>query len=222
MYINNVKVYGLNESKVAAGYPMRVDVDENNSIEDDIFNEKFPEAIDSLGQSKPGTGHANFLKGIIVQFNLNFSIKAWYEAERYNWFDFVSSTSLMHRITKMDIKKSCNKYVWGSTITTLEKKVKEYNEYAANIAYMKKHGLHTSNFHQEDYNRRVEHAKELYLEILYNVPAGFEFTARMTTNYLQLKTIYAQRRNHRLPDWQHFCDWIETLPDSHFITGKRG
>jgi len=48
-----------------------------------------------------------------------------------------------------------------------------------------------------------------------------ELTARMTTNYRQLKTIYAQRRNHLLPDWQMFCDWIETLPYSELITGKK-
>jgi hypothetical protein len=44
------------------------------------------------------------------------------------------------------------------------------------------------------------------------VPVGFELTARMTTNYRELKTIYAQRRTHRLEDWQVFCDFIETLP----------
>ena len=51
--------------------------------------------------------------------------------------------------------------------------------------------------------------------MLYNIPSGFELTAAMTTNYRQLKTIYQQRRNHALPDWQMFCDWIETLP--HFL-----
>ena len=51
-----------------------------------------------------------------------------------------------------------------------------------------------------------------YLELLYNVPVGFELTARMTTNYRQLKTIYAQRRTHRLEDWHTFCDFIEKLP----------
>ena len=34
----------------------------------------------------------------------------------------------------------------------------------------------------------------------------------MTTNYRQLKTIYAQRRTHRLPEWREFCAWVETLP----------
>ena len=40
----------------------------------------------------------------------------------------------------------------------------------------------------------------------------------MTTNYRQLKTIYCQRRTHRLPEWRVFCEWIETLPYADFIT----
>ena len=61
---------------------------------------------------------------------------------------------------------------------------------------------------------------ERYLQILYSNPCGFRITARMTTNYRQLKTIYLQRRTHRLPAWRAFCGWIETLPCSEFITGK--
>jgi hypothetical protein len=41
---------------------------------------------------------------------------------------------------------------------------------------------------------------------------GLELTARITTNYLQLKTIYAQRHNHKLEEWRDFCRFIESLP----------
>ena len=64
----------------------------------------------------------------------------------------------------------------------------------------------------------VETMNTHYLEILYTNPAGFRITASMTTNYRPLKTIYHQRRNHRLPEWQVFCDWVETLPNSELIT----
>ena len=60
---------------------------------------------------------------------------------------------------------------------------------------------------------------EDYLRILYSNPCGFKLIAGMTTNYRQLKTIYSQRRNHRLPEWREFCEWIETLPKSRLITG---
>lgn len=31
-------------------------------------------------------------------------------------------------------------------------------------------------------------------------------------SYQTLRRIYFQRRNHRLPMWHDFCDWIKTLP----------
>ena len=34
----------------------------------------------------------------------------------------------------------------------------------------------------------------------------------MTTNYRQLKTIYLQRKNHKLKEWHEFCAWCESLP----------
>ena len=57
--------------------------------------------------------------------------------------------------------------------------------------------------------------------IAYSCPMGLELTARITTNYLQLKTIYAQRHTHKLKEWRDFCAWILTLPHSEFITQNK-
>lgn len=195
MYIDNVEVFGLEKAIRTSGYPMVEDLDNWEYEEAQRI-----ESAEKLAKAPTGSGHDNFLKGIIVQFDLSFSLKAWPEAQRYHWFDFVSSCSTMHRITKMDIAKCCNKYVWAQTIDLLQLRADYYNS------------LPKKNTHE---------AKELYLEILYNIPTGFELVAGMTTNYQQLKTMYFQRRHHRLPDWQGFCDWIETLPMSHLITGKK-
>ena len=35
----------------------------------------------------------------------------------------------------------------------------------------------------------------------------------MTTNYQQLKTMYYQRRYHKLKEWRVFCEWCEGLPE---------
>ena len=37
-------------------------------------------------------------------------------------------------------------------------------------------------------------------------------------SYQTLRRIYYQRKNHRLPEWTQFCEWIETLPCQEFIT----
>lgn len=177
MRIDNVKVYGFHESVTASKYPMSVDVHECTS--------DMTDTVRKLGNADIGSGHDNFLNGIVVQFDLTFSIKAWTEAERYHFLDFVSSQSTMHKITKLDPRKQCNEYVEEDAIRVLERRIAIYN---------------------------ADPTPDNYLRVLYNTPVGFELTARMTTNYRQLKTIYYQRRFHRLPEWRETCAWIETLP----------
>ena len=157
-----------------------------------------------------GSGHDNFLNGVIVQFDLTFTNKAWVEAERYHFLDFVSSQSTMHRITKFDLDHAYIEYTDPRIIEIMKEKTKEYNELQDDIKRLHEEGKDTRTL--------MTVASEKYLEILYSNPAGFKLTARMTTNYRQLKTIYAQRKNHRLPEWRAFCEWIETLPNADFIT----
>ena len=175
--VDNVDVYGLEKSIRAAKYPKSVDIS--------ACTDKLTDGIKKLGHCDPGTGHDQFLTGIVVQFDLSFSNKAWVEAERYHWLEFVSSQSTMHRIVKLNPEEQCNEYVDVRVIGILEELIAEYN-----------------------WNPNPDS----YLRVLYNVPAGFRLTARMTTNYRQLKTIYGQRKTHRLPEWREFCEWIETLP----------
>jgi hypothetical protein len=56
------------------------------------------------------------------------------------------------------------------------------------------------------------HNPEDYLRLLYSNPCGFKLTAAITTNFRQLKTIYYQRKNHKLPEWREFCKQLEEIP----------
>ena len=190
--ITNTEIFGLERAIRTAKYPKAVEIDELDS--------ELTKGIKACANCNTGEGHDNFLKGIVVQFDLTFSNKAWVEAERYHFLDFISSQSTMHKITKFNIKQQCNRYVDRRIIDIVQEKINEYNR------------LQSLNLSQGVSKERQKMLNELYLEILYNVPSGFELTAGMTTNYQQLKTIYQQRRHHRLPDWQIFCDWCETLP----------
>ena len=199
--VNHVAVYGFDESIRGSKFPMAVDLS--------ALTTDFAKSTVRLATSPIGEGHDNFLNGIIVQFDLTFTNKAWVEAERYHFLDFVSSQSTMHRITRFDLDKAYVKYVDERIIAIMKEKVAEYN------ALLEKSKAEPSDSLTEELRRR-------YLEILYSNPAGFRLTARMTTNYRQLKTIYAQRKTHRLPEWRTFCQWCETLPHSEFITRKDG
>ena len=201
--VNNVKIYDLEESLLASGYPMRTNTDPREIIEKDLKR-----GHDLSAACDQGNGaHGQFLTGIRVSFDLTCSNKMWVEAERYRFLEFVSSQSTMHRITKFDLDKSYNNYVDPRVIEIMKEKIKEYNELQAQLKKI-------SSLDNKDKEKQnlIEAIKDKYLEILYTNPAGFILTARMTTNYRCLKNIYIQRKNHRLPEWRAFCKWIETLP----------
>jgi hypothetical protein len=99
----------------------------------------------------------------------------------------------MHRITKFNLDEAYNEYVDERMVGIMKELAARYNQ--------------TQDI-------------EDYLRVLYSNPCGFELTAGMTTNYRQLKTIYQQRKSHRLPEWKEFCKWIEKLPHSEWITGE--
>lgn len=201
MIISNLKVYDLEESLLASGYAMRTELDEI------AVTDKTLKRAKNLTKASNGNGaHGQFLTGIRVNFDLTFSLKAWVEAERYRFLEFVTSQSTMHRITKFDIKKQCNEYVDDRIIKIVEEKVEQYNDILLaikNEEYLA-HGYTLEGMQ--------ELAKDAYLRVLYNVPSGFELTARMTTNYRCLLNIYVQRHDHRLPEWRKFCELLLQLP----------
>lgn len=188
--ISNIKVYDLEESMRAAGYPMRTDLNEAPD-----FTKDWNRAQRLTKASRFNAAHAQFLTGIVVNFDLTFSNKAWIEAERYRFLNFVSSQSTMHCITKFGLRAQCNEYVDERIITIVQEYIDLYNS------------LTTQD------EETIEFKKNLYLKILYNLPPGFQLTARMTTNYRCLLNIYNQRHDHRLPEWREFCNQLlEELP----------
>jgi hypothetical protein len=98
----------------------------------------------------------------------------------------------MHRITKFNLDEAYIEYTDKRIIEIMKELVAEYD---------------------------ADPTPENYLRVLYSNPCGMKLTARMTTNYRQLKTIYKQRKNHRLPEWREFCRWIESLPHAELIVG---
>lgn len=187
MKIENLKVYDLEESLIASGLPMRTENPLRHADEKDINR-----GIKLTRASYGNGAHAQWLTGVRVAFDLTCSNKMWVEASRYRFLEYISSESTMHRIAKFDLDKQYISYVDPRVVEIMKEKVAAYNAL-------------------ED--KSTDEAKTKYLEILYTNPAGFELTARMTTNYRCLLNIYIQRHDHRLPEWREFCDYmLENLP----------
>lgn len=152
---------------------------------EDEFHESLKRAI-TLAKCSSNSGHPNFLCGIRVSFDIVYPQYFTPELQRYHFCDIVTSSSKMHRLVKLVEEDSFTKYVDEDTKDKVKRYAEAYNE---NQTY------------------------ENWMKLLSNTPLGLQLFMRCTTNYLQLRNIFHQRKNHKLKeDWGAFCDMIRRLP----------
>ena len=148
--------------------------------------EKSLERAIKLANSPSGSGHQTFLSGIRVSFDLIYPNYISPELQRYHWIDIVCSSSKMHRLAKMDMDNCFNKYVTQESREQMKELVELYNNVPT---------------------------YENFMLLVSNCPQGIELFMRVSTNYLQIRTIVRQRANHKLKeDWGAFIDFARTLP----------
>lgn len=192
--VSNTYVYGLERAVKASGNPMRVKIDTSETNEKDFLR------ASRLGSTTSGEGHDNFLKGITVQLDVAAPLYWWKEAQRYHWFDFISSQSTMHCLLKFDVSSQCVDDTDPKILERMKELVDEYNQIP-------------------DDEEHKDEKKAKWRVLVASLPCGFCLCATMTTNYQQLKTMYRQRCNHKLKEWHVFCDWILSLPHFKELTG---
>lgn len=189
MEVQYVNVSNLRESMLASGLPMSTNMEfnpNNYEVDEDVVKRS-----KKLGKVKTGTGHDCFLKGINVFMVIKAPEYWWKQFERYAFQDTVSSTSTMHKIIEVDL----NDVLPENTYPALEEQLR--------------YDIDAYKYWEKE---NPERAKNIWNRIIANIPMGFNYTRAITTNYLQLKTIYHQRKHHKLDEWKYFCKFIEGLP----------
>lgn len=147
---------------------------------------------------KAGGEHRKFLRQIYVGFDIVLPRYLWSEFDTYG-FQPKNSCSTMH---KLFIKDRCireDQFIYHP-----------YDEEALQDTIRQLNVLRALYFNPatEDKNEILRRAKAL-------LPEGFLQRRTVATNYEQLRNIYHQRKNHRLPCWtQVICPFIECLPYS--------
>lgn len=189
--VNNIK-----ESIIISGLP------KSTSSKEDIdrpLTDKDWKRAKSLGKAKGGSGHDCLLKGINVFLHIKASEKFWKQFDRYHFADVVSSTSTMHKIMDMDLSIVLPDTIYSCTRERLQRDIDGFNYYKGKDS-LKPH--------------ESERMVDLFEQITDNIPQGFIYERGITTNYLQLKSMFGQRDGHKLKDWREFCEFIKGLP--HF------
>ena len=157
-----------------------------------------------LAQSliKAGNEHCKFMRMIHVSVDVDMPRYWWSETDTYH-FNTKNSCSTMHKLLNnvnpitLDMFVTCEEDMdwWIYTVNKLESLRIEYKEIQK-----------TTKDHVK-MNRLLVRAKRM-------LPEGFEQMRTWDTNYAELRTMYFQRKNHRLhEEWvDTFCKWVESLP----------
>ena len=222
MQITNTRIYGLDESVLASGLPMMYADATGNEFSNGLakmkrewgecFDKEFTERQFNrafrLGRCEGGESHDCYLVGIVVQMNVTAPRYWWPEFQRYHFADIVSSTSTMHRLKSF--ARKANELLNEGNVDEYRRLVEEHFSPNVNPAVLEAFMKFISSVSMETEDN-VELLKA-------SLPDGWLQTARITTNYRQLKTMYRQRKDHRLKEWRDFCELIETLPKFKELT----
>lgn len=204
--VKNVKVYDLEESVIACRNAMRLTMPEYTKEE---FDSSLGRAI-QLAKTPNGSGHQTFLSGIRVSFDLKYPCYISPELQRYHWVDIVTSSSKMHKLLQMDLDMACNEWISLETIYKMRKLIDDYNAMRNSKS---EYGIFYLRGGVKEAHSKQEMLCFQWHKIISECPHGLELFMRVSTNYLQLKTIYHQRKNHKLKfDWGAMCKAIEELP----------
>ena len=227
MKFYGVRVYDMCESIIASGFPMlkreytpeefEWEVENLNGCFKDYKNylfdlankpkeirETLPKDLQkacnhirracNLGGAIPGSGHDCMAKGIAVHVNIKADQSFWLQFERYHHQDTISSMSTMHCLCKFEkLNEMFSPYTDPRSIAICNEYIEIYNN---------------------------DPTPENFQKVIHNCPEGIELTRRIETNYLQLKTMFSQRKNHKMFAWsKDFKKLIDSLPYFYEFTG---
>ena len=141
-----------------------------------------------------GSDDRKFLRQIFVSVDITAPLYWWKEYDTYKVATVANSTSTMHKIHAKPFARedfSCDRMTPAAlacldqVIAVLEERRQVFVETKDRAAWD---------------------------DMIQLLPSSFNQMRTWTGNYENLLNIYHARKNHRLPEWHTFCDWILTLP----------
>ena len=142
--------------------------------------------------SRAGTDHRKFMRMIVVYADVTAPLYWWKEYDTYKVGTVANSCSTMHKIHEKEF--------------AVDDFSREYFEDSELLPYI----IDVLNTYRKLYN--TEHKKNDWYQIIQLLPSSYNQKRTVMLNYEVLRNMYHSRKNHKLDEWQVFCDFIETLP----------
>ena len=213
--IENIDVYGVEAAIRGARNPMnswdRMDSCYNNG-EFEIGENDY-KLLKNL--TIAGPEHRKWNRMVTVTMDITAPLYWWKEYDTYKVGTVANSCSTMHKIQakKFEISDFSHEHLLEGGILHLYETIELLNEAREifnNFDYFKPEL-------EEAYSFEVT-KKDVWWQMIQLLPTNYNQKRTAHLNYEVLGSMYHQRRHHKLDEWHVFCDMIETLPYSEFIT----
>lgn len=144
--------------------------------------------------AKAGSDHRKYLRQIFVSVDVTAPLYWWKEYDTYKVGTVANSTSTMHKIHAKPFSRddfSCDR-MSDTALECLDNIIKVL---------------------EDRREKFIETKDNMYWhDMIQLLPSSYNQMRTCTLNYENLINIYYARRNHKLPEWHTYCDWIASLP----------
>lgn len=146
----------------------------------------------ATGLIKKGSVHCKFRRGCKAWFRINMPLAIWSELDTYSvGCDMISSESTMYTLIKECANVNEDMFVDGTSQSTIN----AFRDYVDELT--------------EKYGSR----KDIPIDIVkYALPSGWMQKRNRGFSYECLASMYRDRLDHRMPQWQIICKSISELP----------
>ena len=200
--IENIDVYGWEAAIRGARNPMnswdRMDSCYNNG-EFEIGENDY-KLLKNL--TIAGPEHRKWNRMVTVTMDITAPLYWWKEYDTYKIVTVANSCSTMHKIQ-------------AKKFETSDFSVEHLDELAFETFKMV---IDELNLDRKAFNETKD--KQYWWNMIQLLPTSYNQKRTVHLNYETLGAMYRQRKHHKLDEWVDFCNMIEGLPYSEFITMK--
>ena len=173
-----------------------------------------------ISLTRGGPVHAKYRRFITVYHDITAPLYWWKEFDTYrigvcpNPTDIeMNSCSTMHKIHEKEftLDDFSHEHLIG-TFDYMPPMEEKYTPLGL---------LEITIQHLNSYRRAFLATKDKiwWWQIIQNLPTTYNQKRTVKLNYEVLANAHPMRKDHKLDEWQEYCQWIKTLPCSKVITG---
>ena len=140
-----------------------------------------------------GPEHRKFLRQISVAVTITAPLYWWKEYDTYKVGTVANSSSTMHKLASTPITLECFE-------------TDDFNSEIEDPAAI----IDQCEYYRQKYLETKD--KRYWKALVRWLPNGWLQTRTLSLNYENLRSMYFQRKSHKLTEWHQFCGWILTLP----------